>query len=247
MKRQVLYGYNAVVEALSSGAAVESVHLAVGLRDQTRRELEELARARGVPVLRADRRELDRLSAGGVHQGVLAFWGLPEAVSLEELADSSPTAQRSLVACLDGVQDPRNLGALARSLLAFGAVGLVLPEHRAVGVTPAAVKASAGALCRLPVARVKNLGQALGKLKELGFWLAGAVLEGGQAPWELDPGARVGLVLGSEGEGLRPSIESKLDFRVRVPMQPGAESLNVAVAGALLAYEWLVRPPGPKG
>ncbi len=243
MSRQVLYGLNAVAEALASGAAVESVHLAIGLRDATRKEVEELARARGVPVLRADRRELDRLAGGGVHQGVLAFWGQPEAVAVEDLAAAAATAdRRSLVVCLDEVQDPRNLGAVARSALALGATGLVVPQHRAAGVTPAAVKASAGALCRLPVAKVTNLGQALEKLKELGFWLAGAVLEGGQPPWEIDPGERVALVLGSEGEGLRPSIAQKLDFRVKIPMLQGSESLNVSVAAALLMYEWLARP-----
>ncbi|HOX45117.1 MAG TPA: 23S rRNA (guanosine(2251)-2'-O)-methyltransferase RlmB [Myxococcota bacterium] len=241
MSRQVVYGYNAVMEALATGAAVESVHLAVGLREATRRDVEEAARARGVPVMRADRRELDHLAEGGVHQGVLAFWGQPRAVDLADLAQDTP-GRRCLVVCLDEVQDPHNLGALARSALAFGAAGLVLPERRSAGVTPAAVKASAGALCRLPVARVTNLGQGLEQLRKLGFWLAGAVLDGDQAPWELDPGERVALVLGSEGGGLRPSIAQRLDFRVKIPMLPGMESLNVSVAGALLMYEWLSRP-----
>jgi len=146
--------------------------------------------------------------------------------------------------CLDEVQDPRNLGALARSALAFGARGLVLPARRSAGLTAAAVKASAGALCRLPVAREKNLGRALERLKELGFWVTGAAAGKGRPPWDFDPGEKVALVLGSEGSGLRPSIASRLDFVVRIPMAGFSESLNVSVAGAVLMYEWLGRPSG---
>lgn len=240
MKPLVIYGVNAVAQALCSTMAIESVQLATGLRDATRREMEQLARERGVTVLRVHRKELDRLAAGGVHQGVLAVCGMPEPMDIDDLAERSGPG-RTVLLCLDEIQDPRNLGALARSALAFGATGLVLPERRSAGVTAAAVKASAGALCQLPVAREKNLGRALDVLKKKGFWVSGAALDDGQAPWEFDPGDRVALVLGSEGRGLRPGIRSRLDYVVRIPMQPGAESLNVSVAGALLMYEWLGR------
>ncbi len=244
MKREFIYGLNAVVEALGSGAALEEIHLASGLRVAARRDLERLAAAAGVPVRKSTRRELDRLARGGVHQGVVAAWGMPAPVALEELAAGAPgPSGRVILVCLDQVQDPRNVGAVARSALAFGAAGLVLPSRRAAGPGGGALKASAGALARLPVAQVGNLGQALERLKSLGFWTSGAVLEGGQAPWEFDPGDKVALVLGSEGGGLRRGVAGKLDFAVRIPMGAASESLNVSVAGALLLYEWLARPP----
>ena len=238
-----IYGLNAVLEALASGAELSEIRLAVGLNQATRRQIEDLARQRGISVLKSQRKDLDRLTRGAVHQGVVAVWGAPATVELDDLAALEPApGQRLVLLCLDEIQDPRNLGALARSALAFGAAGLVLPERRSAGLTPAAIKASAGALCRLPVARQTNLGRALDRLKELGFWVTGAALQGGQPPWGFDPGERVALVLGSEGSGLRPGIVAKLDYTVCIPMPGPAESLNVSVAGALLLYEWLARP-----
>jgi 23S rRNA (guanosine2251-2'-O)-methyltransferase len=242
MDASVIYGVNAVLEALAASVEVESLYLMTGLAPATRGEIEAVARRRGVKVLRTDRRELDRITQDGVHQGVVAVVALPGYLSLKELA-AIKKQRRTLLVCLDEIQDPRNFGAIARSALAFGAAGIVVPGHRSVRITPAAVKASAGALCRLPVARVTNLGQALDQLKREGYWVAGAAQEGGVAPWELDPGDKVALVLGSEGEGLRSHIQDRLDFRVWIPMDGGTESLNVSVAGALVLYEWLVRIP----
>ncbi len=241
MDTMVIYGVNPVIEALLAGGRVDTVYLAVGLRKSTRREIEQLAVERGVRVLVIKRRDLDRMAAGGAHQGVVATAEKTPYMDLLELAKvvSKP---RTVVLCLDGIQDPHNLGALARSAAAFGAAGLILPERRSVGITPAAVKASAGALTRLPVCKVKNLSRALDVLKEAGFWVSGAVLEGGQSPWEFDPGDRVALVLGSEGSGVRRGLLERLDFRVQIPMHNGMESLNVSVAGATILYEWLARP-----
>jgi 23S rRNA (guanosine2251-2'-O)-methyltransferase len=241
MSTTVIYGVNPVIEALLAGGRVDTVYLAVGLRKSTRREIEKLALEGGVRVLVIKRRELDRMASGGTHQGVLATAEKTPYIDLAELAQAR-LKPRTVVLCLDGIQDPRNLGALARSASAFGAAGLILPERRSVGITPAAVKASAGALTRLPVCRVKNLSRALDVLKQTGFWVSGAVVDAGQAPWELDPGERVALVLGSEGSGVRRGLLDRLDFRVRVPMHNTSESLNVSVAGAAILYEWLARP-----
>jgi 23S rRNA (guanosine2251-2'-O)-methyltransferase len=241
MDTTVIYGVNPVVEVLSAGGRVDSVYLAVGLRKSIRREIEQLASEHDVRVLFIKRRELDRMAAGGAHQGVVAMAEKTPYMDLLELAKIE-LKSRVVVLCLDGIQDPRNLGALARSAAAFGAAGLVLPERRSVGITPAAVKASAGALTRLPVCKVKNLSRALDVLKEAGFWVSAAVLDSGQAPWEFDPGDRVALVLGSEGSGVRRGLLERSDFRVRIPMCNGTESLNVSVAGAAILYEWLARP-----
>jgi 23S rRNA (guanosine2251-2'-O)-methyltransferase len=241
MDRSMVYGINPVMEALMAGGRVDTVYLAVGLKKSTKREIERLASRQSVRVLVTHRRELDRMTQGGVHQGVVA---MAEKKSYVDLADfiQMELEPRTVVLCLDGVQDPRNLGALARSALAFGAAGLVISKKRSVGITPAAVKASAGALNQLPVARVVNLGRTLDALKEAGFWICGAVVDGGVEPWGFDPGKKVALLLGSEGAGLRPGLVERLDHEVRIPMQTGMESLNVSVAGALLLYEWLGRP-----
>lgn len=241
----IIYGVNAVMEALAAGIRIAEVQLAGGGKDANRRDIEKLARSQGVRVIKVPRRDLDRLTKGGVHQGVVAVGGGPELVDLEQLAAAEPgPSGRVVVVCLDEVQDPRNLGALARTGLAFGAAGLVITARRSAGLSPGALKASAGALVHLPVARVSNLVQGLDRLKELGFWVAGASADGEQTPWEMDPGDRVALVLGSEGSGLRRSVAKRLDFSVRIPMSGPAESLNVSVAGALLLYEWLGRPRG---
>ncbi len=244
-QQDVIFGINSVIEALNSGATLESIQVSTGMNVTTRREIERLARKHGVRVFKTPKKELDRLSKDGVHQGVVAIWGAPAPLDLDELASREPAmGNRTVIVCLDEVQDPHNLGALARSALAFGAVGIVIPSRRSARSSPGAIKASAGALCHLPVARVKNLGRALDDLKKMGFWTVGAASDGGQAPWEIDPGEKVALVLGSEGKGLRRSIEEKLDFTVKIPMNPVSESLNVSVAGALFMYEWLCRPRG---
>ncbi len=240
MEPTIIYGVNPVVEALESGVKIESITYVVGLRAATRRKIEELAAARQIRLFRAQRDELDRMTNGENHQGICALAQRSGFVSLDTLAaiDRKP---RTLILCLDGVQDPRNLGALARSSWAFGASGMVILKDRSAGITPAAMKASAGALTRLAVSKVNNLGRALEKLKQNGFWVSGAVMSQGLTPWEYDPGDKVALVLGGEGGGLRRGIESKLDYRVKVPMVQDMDSLNVSVAGAVLMYEWLAR------
>jgi 23S rRNA (guanosine2251-2'-O)-methyltransferase len=225
---------------LAANTAIDEIYLAVGMSESMRGKIQQAARERGVRVFNTNRRELDRVSGGGVHQGVVAICGRPSVISLAELY-AIERSGRKLVLALDEVQDPHNLGALARSALAFGAQGIVIQAHRSVGISPGAIKASAGALSRLPVARVTNLSRALEELKSVGYWIVGAVAHEGQAPWEFDPGEKVGLVLGSEGFGLRKGIQSLLDFRVQIPLNKSAESLNVSVAGALLLYEWLGR------
>jgi len=240
MAREIIYGVNPVMEALESNVDVKEVYVAVGMRSNMRRDIEQAVRKRGLRLLQAPRPELDGMCAGGTHQGVVAVCIQTRYLDFSELI-ALEVKPRTLILCLDEIQDPRNLGALARSALAFGATGLLIPARRAVGITSAAVKTSAGALSRLPVARVKNMAQSLQKMKKAGFWISGAVAEGGQEPWSINPGEKVALVLGSEGGGIRRRIESELDHRVSIPMAGSIESLNVSVAGALLLYEWLGR------
>ena len=244
---EVIAGVHPVLEALDAGTAVDAVYLAVGLRKKTAMKIVGAASGRGVRVIRTTRDELDRMAGGLVHQGVIAVAGRRCYTDIEELVATPCLAARRLVLVLDGVQDPRNLGAIARSALAFGAQGLVVPSRRSAGMGPAANKASAGALARLPVSRVVNVSRALERLKEAGYWVYGASAEAEKAIWEVDPGDKVVLVLGGEGQGIRTGVQKHLDGTVSIPLIGKIDSLNVSVAAALVLYEWLGRSASAAG
>ena len=228
MKQETIYGIRPVVEALGSGRRkVFEVIDAVG-----NEELAKAAAARGVEVVRAPRQRVEELAEGGVHQGVAArvepypYSGLGEILSTPE----------PLVIVLDGVTDPRNLGSVLRAADAVGASGVVIPKDRAVGVTPAAVKASAGASEHVRVARVTNLRRAVDTMKNAGLWVYAA--EAGETPYtELDLAGAVAFVLGSEGRGVRRLVREGCDGTISIPMMGAVESLNVSVASAVLLYE----------
>ena len=228
MKQETIYGIRPVVEALESGRRkVFEIIDAVG-----NEEVAKAASARGVEVKRTSRQRVEDLARGGVHQGVAAhvepypYSGLGEILSAPE----------PLVLVLDGVTDPRNLGAVLRAADGAGTSGVVVPKDRAVGVTAAAVKASAGASEHVLVARVTNVRRAVDTMKEAGLWIYAA--ERGGTPYtELDLAGAVALVLGSEGRGVRRLVREGCDGTVSIPMLGGVESLNVSVASAVLLYE----------
>ena len=228
MKQETIYGIRPVVEALESGRRkVFEIIDAVG-----NEEVAKAASARGVEVKRTSRQRVEDLARGGVHQGVAAhvepypYSGLGEILSAPE----------PLVLVLDGVTDPRNLGAVLRAADGAGTSGVVVPNDRAVGVTAAAVKASAGASEHVLVARVTNVRRAVDTMKVAGLWIYAA--EAGGTPFtELDLAGAVALVLGSEGRGVRRLVREGCDGTVSIPMLGGVESLNVSVASAVLLYE----------
>ncbi len=229
MKREVIYGVRPVVEALRSGRRrVHEVLDAVGAK-----EVLAEAAARGVRVRSVPRSRVEELAPGAAHQGVAAR-GEPYPYSgLDEiLAGPDP-----LVLVLDGVTDPRNLGAVLRVADGAGASGVVLPKDRSVGVTAAAVKASAGASEHVRVARATNLRRAIDQMKEAGVWVYAAEGEGGVPYAKLDLSGPVALVLGSEGRGVRRLVREGCDGAVTVPMRGAVSSLNVSVAAAVLAFE----------
>jgi 23S rRNA (guanosine2251-2'-O)-methyltransferase len=178
-------------------------------------------------------RELSDAAGTRDHQGVLAWCEPYKYADGWELAG----AERPLVACLDQVTDPRNLGAVVRSAEGAGATGVVVPAHGAATVTPAVCRASAGAVEHLPVAVVPNLARYLGEVKSGDLWVFGAVGDGAKPMWETDLSGGVALVFGAEGKGLRPLVRRTCDDVVAIPMAGHVESLNVSVAAALLLYE----------
>ena len=230
----IVYGANAVLELLRSTEPVTRVYVARGPRAS---EFESAARRRGVPVEHAERAVLDRQAGSSHHQGVVALAPPFRYASLDRLLD--PGCPSALLH--DGVQDPRNLGAILRAARAAGVGGVVLPRDRSVGVTPVVASASAGLLFGLPVAQVANLVRAMEQLKAAGFWLVGLVPRGGEAIHHRAVPERPALVVGGEGEGMRPLVRRTCDFAVSIPMAPGVESLNVSVAVGIALYELLLR------
>lgn len=196
--------------------------------------LRALAAERGVPFSVAPRPELDR-RFGGVHNGVVARVGSREGWSLESLLKSEPAGSRKVLV-LDGVEDPRNLGAILRVAEGFGATGVVVPKDRAASMTAAAMKSSAGASETARIATVVNLRAALVRMRDDGFWIWGAE-KGGKGAHEIDLTGDVALVLGGEGKGLHRLVRETCDGLVGIPVSPRVESLNVATAAAVLLYE----------
>ena len=229
MKQEVIYGVRPVIEALRSPRReVFEVLEAAG-----NAEVAQAAGASGVPVKRVDRARIEELARGGVHQGVVARVGPYPYSGLDEIL----AAPDPLVLVLDGVTDPRNLGAILRVADGAGASGVVVLKDRSVGVTAAAVKASAGASEHVRVARETNLRRAIDKMKKSGLWVYAAEGEAGPPHYEFDVTGPIALVLGSEGRGVRRLVREGCDGAVSIPMLGAVESLNVSVAAAVLLYE----------
>jgi 23S rRNA (guanosine2251-2'-O)-methyltransferase len=231
---------NPVRERLRAGAAeVAELWLAEGgTRGAAFAELERLARAAGAKVREAPRQKLERLAGTDRHQGVVAVVADFRYAELEDLlAAAAASGRPPLLVVLDGVEDPHNLGAIIRSALALGAHGVVIPKDRAVGVTPAAAKASAGAVERCPVARVTNVAKTLEALKGAGVWSVALAADGDRPLGQVDLKGPTALVLGSEGEGLRPLVRKTCDLSASIPMTGGLDSLSVSASAAVALYE----------
>jgi len=234
---------NPLLEALKS--ASERVHKVFIQEEKGHARIGEVireARARGVPCVFVPARRLDQVAPG--HQGVMAEVSPKSYASLEEILSRSP---KPFVVILDEVEDPQNLGAIVRSAEGAGADGIILPERRSAGLTETVDTVSAGALEHLLVARVPNLVRAMEELKEKGLWLVGA--EGsGEEPWySFDFTGPVGIVLGSEGKGLRPLVRKSCDKVLAIPLAGKVGSLNVAAAAAVFFFEVVRQRRSPPG
>ncbi len=239
-KPSLIPGYRAVREALLGGSAsVKEIWLSKGRRSTRIVEIEALARECGVPVHRKDSGELDEALPGLPHQGMAAVAARgPGYSDLEDLIEASMAAPwRGLLVAADHITDEGNLGALIRAAVFFGAEGLVLPRDRCAGLSPRVLKRSSGALLRLSVARVVNLGRALEQLAEAGFWIVGAAGEADTSIYEFDWARDAVLVLGREDKGLTRNVRNKCHALVSVPGVGGVDSLNVAVAAGVILSE----------
>jgi 23S rRNA (guanosine2251-2'-O)-methyltransferase len=236
-----VFGVNPVVEILrASPGDVAEIVLADGSPRSTLRSIETEARRLGVKVTYANQKILNRLAANDKHQGVVAKVA-PYAYSpwSDLFLEDSSVASADWILILDGLTDPRNFGALLRTAEAVGIRRVLIPKDRSVDVTPTVAKVSAGAVHHLKVYRVTNLRRAMATLKEHGYWLVGLDDHAPEQLYDRVYPDRLGIVLGSEGRGIRPLILRECDYRVSIPMLGKVSSLNVAVAGAVFLYEIL--------
>ncbi|MEV0967052.1 23S rRNA (guanosine(2251)-2'-O)-methyltransferase RlmB [Microtetraspora glauca] len=237
---EVIGGRNPVVEALRAGVPANVLYVAQRIDSDDRvREAIKIAADRGIALLEVSRDKLDRLTDGGVHQGIGLQIPAYEYAHPSELVErAQDAAEVPLIVALDGVTDPRNLGAIARSATAFGAHGLLVPSRRSAGVTAGAWKTSAGTLANLPVARAANLTQTLQAYRESGLFVigldGGASIDVGDVELAAEP---LVVVVGSEGKGLSRLVRESCDQVVRIPMNAAAESLNAGVAAGIALYE----------
>ena len=234
----VLVGRNAVTEALKSGRGINKLWIASGDREGSVAEIAALAKERGIVVQYVERAKIEALAGGHRHQGVLAYVAPVPYAELEDILKAAEAkGEAPFIVLLDELEDPHNLGALLRTADATGVHGILIPKRRSVSLNATVAKTSAGAVEYVPVARIGNIAQTLKKLKEKGFWVAGADMDGEKAYYEADLTGPLVLVVGSEGKGMSRLTKEACDFIVRMPMVGRINSLNASVAGSILMYE----------
>lgn len=230
-------GRNAVIEAFRSGKEIDRVYILDGCQDGPVMTVKREAAKRGTMVKYVTRERLDQLSETGKHQGVIAVaaaWRYSEIEDMLSLAERK--GEVPFLFLLDNIEDPHNLGAIIRTANLAGAHGVIIPKNRAVGLTATVARTSAGALSYTPVARVTNLAKTIEELKEKGLWFVCADM-GGSRMYDLDLRGPIGLVIGSEGQGVGRLIKEKCDMAAAIPMKGDIDSLNASVAAGVLAYE----------
>lgn len=239
-----IFGVNPIVEALRSGRrCLQEITVASGAKDARLRELIELARKQNIPVRHATRHELDRMTRGATHQGVMARISGAEYADPDDLLDTIAqrvgSTREPLALVLDGVEDPHNLGAILRTAECAGVDGVFVPERRAAGLTETVAKASAGAVEYLPVARATNLSRLLEELKKRNVWVVGTAIDAPANYADWDWTRPSGIVIGSEGTGLHRLVREHCDAVVKIPVFGQIDSLNVSVATGIILYEVL--------
>lgn len=238
LPEDVLIGRNAVTEALRAGRGINKILLADGDREGQVSEITALAKERGIILQFVERSKIESIAGGLRHQGVLAYVAPVAYAELDDiLAKAEAAGEPPFLLLLDELEDPHNLGALLRTADATGVHGVLIPKRRSVPLTATVAKTSAGAVEYVPVARIGNISQTLKALKEKGFWVAGADMDGSQNYYEADLTGPLVLVVGSEGKGMGRLTKEQCDFIVKMPMVGKINSLNASVAGSILMYE----------
>lgn len=230
-------GRNAVLEAFRSGKTIDKLFVLEGCQDGPVRSITREARKHDTIVNFVTKERLDQLSETKKHQGVIALAAAYEYAEVEDMLKlAEEKGEPPFLILLDNIEDPHNLGAIIRTANLAGAHGVIIPKRRAVGLTATVAKTSAGAINYTPVAKVTNLSNTIKELKEKGMWFVCADMDG-TVMYELDLKGPIGLVIGSEGEGVSKLVKENCDFTAAIPMAGEIDSLNASVAAGVLAYE----------
>ena len=235
---RIIEGRNAVLEAFRAGKTIDRLFVLDGCKDGPVQTIMREAKKHKDTVVNFVKKErLDQLSETGKHQGVIAYAASYEYAEVEDiLAKAAAKNEDPFVIILDGIEDPHNLGAIIRTANLAGAHGVIIPKHRAVGLTATVVKASAGALNYTPVAKVTNIVKTIEELKDKGLWFACADM-GGTEMYKLNLKGPIGLVIGNEGSGVSRLVKENCDMIASIPMKGDIDSLNASVAAGVLAFE----------
>jgi 23S rRNA (guanosine2251-2'-O)-methyltransferase len=241
MQRDKIFGVNPVTEALKAGRPIQRLLIAEQRKaDRDVQSILRLAKEKGVEIRITTRDALNREAPNGLHQGVIAATAAMEYATLDDILQApAKRGEVPLFIILDGVEDPRNLGAILRTADAAGVHGVIIPERRAVGLTETVAKTAAGALEYVPVVKVVNVVNTIEELKKAGVWVTGAEAGGDIVYWKADFVRPTAIVLGGEDRGVRTLVRDHCDYLVSLPHQGKITSLNVSVAAGVLLYEIL--------
>lgn len=230
---EFVFGMHATLEAIQQGRG-NKLFIQDSLKGEKVQQLKDLAADQHLPIKWVPKAKLDSLSNQAVHQGVVLTITPYEYLSLAQLLDQ--TKENPFFLILDSLEDPHNFGSILRTADATGVDGVIIPKHRAVGITPIVVKTSTGAVEHVPIARVTNLQQTISQLKEQGFWIFGTDMQGvNYRDWNAS--GSVALIIGNEGKGMAPGLKKEVDQMLTIPMTGHVQSLNASVAASLLMYE----------
>ena len=230
-------GRNAVLEAYRSGKTIDKLFVLDGCKDGPVQTILREAKKQSSIVRFVSKERLDQMSATGHHQGVIAYAAAYEYAQVDDILKAAEEkGEPPFIFLLDGIEDPHNLGAIIRTANLAGAHGVIIPKNRAAGLTAVVARTSAGALNYTPVAKVTNLGAPIDELKKKGLWFVCADM-GGETMYRLNLTGPIGLVIGSEGEGVSRLVKEKCDMTAAIPMKGDIDSLNAPVAAGVLAYE----------
>lgn len=234
-----IFGRNPVLEAVKSGRSIDKILVKKGKRDGSIQTIVKKAQAQGIIVQEADIRRLDEISEGQNHQGIAAYVSEYSYVSVKDIINcASEKGEAPFVIICDHITDPHNLGAILRTANCVGAHGVIIPKRNSAGLNSVAVKTAAGAAEYTPVARVTNISAAIEELKKEGLWICSADMDG-QPMYEADLKGALGIVIGSEGDGISRLVKENCDFCVSIPINGQINSLNASVAAGIIMYEAL--------
>lgn len=233
----MIEGRNAVIEAFRSGKTIDKIYILDGCQDGPMMTIRREAKKHDTIIKYVEKERLDQMSSTGKHQGVIASAAAYSYVEVEDILENAgKKGEDPFLFILDGIEDPHNLGAIIRTANLAGAHGVIIPKNRAVGLTATVARTSAGALNYTPVAKVTNLAKTIEDLKKKGLWFVCADM-GGELMYKLNLKGAIGLVVGSEGEGVSRLVREKCDMTAAIPMKGNIDSLNASVAAGVLAYE----------